>query len=472
MKRWLRYVTITMLSVALTFTMIPVTGGGAYADSAEDPDSVPTSEAECESVPTDRYITPDMIPGSEPVQSDSAKSGAKSGTKSGEKSIKTIPTAVVVIGFNNMPYSNDYDWYKKLFDPMNSRSLRQYFTDMSYGQVAFVPVSETSRGGEGGNTTNTCDKVNDGIIHVNVDKDHKDWYTTDIDNIDNGKIMLRSFVQAANKAKNYVDVSDLDANGNGYLDEEELALVFIVAGYDYGSTEKKKDSDLYIRNHKSSIASLINKYSMASELALPRWNDKKLNPYVAISEKCETGTDVVQGRMSSLAHELGHHLGLKDLYDTGSETGPWKNYKVYRMSVMANGSWAKDSSGEYCPTSFDPWSRIKLGWTEPSTIQTGFNGLAAQDFDDPTIKNNILKVPKKSIYPYETGENKGEYYLIEVRRAEKWDEGISTNSTNWKTIDEKGGLVFWHIDDKVLAEYGGTKKINTSEHRPGVMPLY
>ena len=106
MKKWLRYVTITMLSIALTFTMIPITGSGAYADSVEDPDSVPASEAGCMSEPADRLITPDMIPDRKTDQKDS-----KSGTKRIVDTSKSIPLICIVAGFNNMHYKNDADWH-------------------------------------------------------------------------------------------------------------------------------------------------------------------------------------------------------------------------------------------------------------------------------------------------------------------------------------------------------------------------
>lgn len=77
-----------------------------------------------------------------------------------------------------------------------------------------------------------------------------------------------------------------------------------------------------------------------------------------------------------------------------------------------------------------------------------------------------------SIYPYySSGED--EYYLVENRRAEKWDQGLSSlNQGEWKTGDQKGGLVFWHIDNKVIKSYLSGNDVNDSAHRPGVMPLY
>lgn len=143
---------------------------------------------------------------------------------------------------------------------------------------------------------------------------------------------------------------------------------------------------------------------------------------------------------------------------------------------MASGSWVKDNNGVYSPVSFDPWSKTELGWIEPEEMTSSTQYTASAQNYYTLEENNILKVPANSINP-SRASGKEEYYLIEARRANKWDEGLaSLNNSKWKTKDENGGLIFWHIDDEVLTSNvessGRYKRINTPEHRPGVMPLY
>ncbi|MDO4860628.1 MAG: immune inhibitor A [Bacillota bacterium] len=466
MKKWLRYVTITMLSVALTFTMIPMTGG-AYADSVEDPDSVPASEAGCMSEPADRLITPDMIPDRKTDQQDS-----KSGTKTIVDTSKSIPLICIVAGFNNMHYKNDADWHSLLY---TGKGLSQYYRDMSYGQFTFEPANETSRSGLDGNT-NQYDKVNDGIIHVQLDMDHKNWKSWGTDNAANGKEMVKAFVRSANAAMSYFDFSEYDANGDKKLAEEELAVVFVLAGYDIArESYRVHTEDLYQRAHRSTFSDMFKRFSFsASELQIPTQNGVTLDPYVTMPEQTEINTqgNTVNGRISCLAHELGHHLGLPDLYDTSSyETGAWENYKVSSMSLMS-GSWEKDENGKFIPESLDPWCRMMLGWITPETVTIGRNTATAQDYTNIKEKNTVLKVPESSI-------NVGgkEYYLIEVRRTNKWDYPLSKlNDNSWRTKDGKGGMIFWHIDGKVLDEHGINtgrwSEINGKTHRPAIMPLY
>ena len=70
---------------------------------------------------------------------------------------------------------------------------------------------------------------------------------------------------------------------------------------------------------------------------------------------------------STVAHELGHYLGLPDLYDVNYtsydpdatvDQFPWLAYDVGEISLMAGGSWGSyiADSGEtvFVPVSFDP----------------------------------------------------------------------------------------------------------------------
>ena len=92
------------------------------------------------------------------------ENGSGLSLNSGE--IKTIPLLVIVVGFNNMAYDTGYDWNEVFFDEYMD-SIYNYYKDMSYGQVTFCKVPESSRYGLDGNT-NTKDKANDGVVHVTL----------------------------------------------------------------------------------------------------------------------------------------------------------------------------------------------------------------------------------------------------------------------------------------------------------------
>ena len=437
----------------------------AYADCMDQGADVQEEEMLCTSEPG-YLITPDMIPDHK------GEGGSGFSLNSGE--IKTIPLLVVVVGFNNMAYDTGYDWNEVFFDQY-LQSIYQYYKEMSYDQVTFWKIPESSEYGLDGNT-NTKDKVNDGVVHVKVDRDHQNWGKYSEEG-GNGESMARAYREALIEAANYADLTKYDDNDDGKLSAEEFAVVFIVAGYDYGAAKdsKKQNDSLYLRSHRWSFSG-IKKSLDIKDFSAPKVTKNKksvtVNNYVCVAEKCEKsdGT-VVRGRMGSIAHELGHHLGLPDLYDTTSGgSRPWEYYDVQHVSLMGSGSWGEDRNGNYRPYSLDPWSRIYLEWTSPVTISaTGIYSLKSQDYIDLSKGKTIYRIDM----PYE-----GEYYLVEARYAERWDSEImKLHYPDNKTKGQMGGIIFWHVDETVLDENYNTEAkrhydLNAAAHRPGVMPLF
>jgi len=124
------------------------------------------------------------------------------------------------------------------------------------------------------------------------------------------------------------------------------------------------------------------------------------------------------GRIGVIAHEMGHFLGVPDLYDGtpsgGKGIGSW--------GLMSN-SWGFDGSQKYPPI-MSAWSKVKLGWVEPKVITRSGQYAIQASYEQPDV------------YKVEAGYPDGEYLLIENRQAGGFDFKVPS-----------GGLAIWHIDE-------------------------
>ena len=396
------------------------------------------SGTRCKSYAAD-FVTLDDIP----ARTAGRRVAAKGGTVQ-----KTIPLAVIVIGLDNAAYDNSLDWNEVLFS--GEKSLGRYYTDMSQGKFTFTPAAEISEYGTGGNT-NIKDKSADGIIHVNLNLSHRLW-----DGDNNVGSMMEAFVGAINESDKYINYAQYDADGDGFIENNEMALGFVVSGYEraYSPNGYTEDGNLYLWSHAWSVIKGINYAGI--NLATPRPDGVTVSDYIAIPEYLERkGGENITESISVIAHELGHYLGLPDLYDTnGSLSGEWKNYNPQYLSVMCDGSWVRKPDGSVGPCAFDAWCKYKLGWIEPE-IAAGRRTYTL-NADGGNSGYNAVLIPT---------QRQNEYFLLENRQFTGWDAGLENYYAN-------SGAVIWHIDDAVYEKYKGNETVNTSDHRPAVTPLY
>ena len=431
-------VTVVTVLLAVTAAAVPARPGSGH--TGED--------ALCRSHHGE-LVTLDSIP-----YTNRALTGRKAHAPSLDKVSKNIPLAIIVVGFDNMPYSTDVDWGDLVF--MQDKSLSEFYSDMSLGQFTFEPVRETSAYNVGGNT-NTGDKVNDGVIHVVSTKQHIEWIG--LESEDENRELLLMFKEAIELASEYVDFSIYDADGDGVIGNNELALGFVVAGYEASATEEfEMGREFYMWSHAWAFGDAEDELQLG--IGIPETDGVKIDSYIAISEFL---FEDEAGGINVFCHELGHYLGLPDLYDIYYlGNGAWSDYSIGMLSVMDAGSWGMDHDDNYIPHSMDVWSRSVLGWVEPEIVSaSGTFSIAAQNYEDNS-GFTALRIPTA---------NKNEYYLVENRQFEKWDAGFSRDDEFGESVAQ-GGLIFWHIDDEVYDLYNFNNEVNVTNHRPGVMPLY
>jgi hypothetical protein len=188
-----------------------------------------------------------------------------------------------------------------------------------------------------------------------------------------------------------------------------------------------------------------------------------------------------------VAHEVGHQLGLPDLYDTRSGLSAVGYWDLMDFGSGVGVVVADPRTQEpyfvtgILPASISAWSKTYLGWVEPDTARgAGSFTLEATELQGETPNREVLFV----------GMNSYEHFLIENRQCDLDGDstGIlladpSSDSTGviMGPVNEDrefnyeydwplpgGGLLVWHIDD-VMVRFGSPYDVvNAFPERRGV----
>lgn len=347
-------------------------------------------------------------------------SQAKQSTEMMETHTSPEKLLVLLVEFPNisMRYPEN-SWTNVVFgdDP---GTLNHYYKENSGGKFYFTPAEEQS------GTTN------DGIIRVRLPYNHLN--TGGDLGTDNAK-MVRDAVQAVDE---FIDFGKYDSDKNGYISAKELHIMTILAGYE-ASYDKTMTPSVW--GHKWSLSNPIT----LDQVSIG--NNYYGGSYTQFGEVQANRTyqDDHMATIGVMAHELGHDLGLPDLYDgDGSSEG------LGIHSLMAGGSWGALSGyiGSW-PTHFDPWSKMMLGFTTP-TIATSSGEYTVNSIG--TNNYNIIKVPTS---------DPDQYFLVENRQLEGYDRGLQGNV-------KTGGVAVWHIDEEVLNKKWFYNSVNNDESHKGV----
>ena len=323
---------------------------------------------------------------------------------------------VMLVEFENMPLLQDSAFYhNKYFNTSpGALSVANYFRDMSGGHDIFVPAGNVVGGGtfrvslpeadmawaQSGVDVTITPSVHNGIVNVKLHMNHPvtAWATP------TGHQSVRDALSLALVALS--ENTDFDFNG------VQIGSVF--AG---GEASDNYNPGAQVWGHAWQFRG-----SIVGQQGWPR--------YMAYGERQRGGHVVGIG---IAVHELGHVLGLPDLYDLSGQSegvGPY--------SLMAFGSWGRgpqDAAAGHRPTAFDPWSLIQLGYARPTIVSSGawrgnINSLNTDNY-------NILMVTSPA--------GPSQYFLVENRQMDStWDAGLS----QWITApDSRGGIMIFHVDD-------------------------
>lgn len=305
-------------------------------------------------------------------------------------------------------YSDDSWWYEQLFSD-NYYSLKNYYKYISNNQFWWEPVEET------------YGTVNDGVVYV-ILPNVKHPNSTMGDTTSGPELGV-----AVKAADEYVDYSKYDKNGDGVITYDELTILFVYGGME--ASIGQGNTSQYAFNTHAHVSQSSANISLDGV--------KVLNgPYVRVGEAISTAGKFLG--YGTIAHELGHVLGAKDLYlSDGAEwwgsPGP--------ASLMGSGSKGRAGGnlGSYvgsAPSSLDPYYSVEYGFADlmiADSAQTEYTL-----YSHATGKYSALRI---------NTPNPNEYYLIENR---SYSEEAYDNNTLQGDLN---GIVVWHINELAMQNY-------------------
>ncbi len=292
-------------------------------------------------------------------------------------------------------------WNSKFFGATDS--VRDYFQEASYGKLNIGAASE-SHG-----------TANDGVVG---------WLTLpyahpNTANFPNGAADRKTVADAVKAADAYVNYKAYDANNDNKLSSKELHVTVIAAGQEGSCC-------------RSSGKAVWGHFWTLFSGEQPTVDGVLFGSAAAGGGYTQFG-EYHRDHMATLGimvHEMGHDLGLPDLYDTDLSSegvGDW--------SVMGGGSW-NTVSGQYLgsvPPFPDAWSRYYEGWVTPK------REVGAKSVGQATASDAVYQLhdnPGGLDWVSNVKSGTGEYFLIENRQKTGYDAGLPGC-----------GLLVWHIDE-------------------------
>lgn len=304
-----------------------------------------------------------------------------------------LRTLAILVDFSDHPAQVASTFFDDMLfaDLFGPASLRGYYREVSYGTVStrglidIVTVNSPSSLG--------WTRLPQSLAYYAGTEYGRGTYPN------NSQKMVEDAVALVNSR---VDFSQYDNDGDGYVDN--VMVIHAGEGAEYNGP---------IANHIWSHAWATRSPILCDGVYV--WQ------YSTEPEYWATPGDM---RPGVYAHELGHTLGLPDLYDrdgTSSGIGEW--------SVMASGSWNGIQAYGDSPARMDAWSSARLGWLQPQTV-TG--AMASRTL--PVVGSSRAASAWK-MYP--NGATSGsEYWLFENRQKTGTDSDIPGS-----------GILVWHIDE-------------------------
>jgi immune inhibitor A len=303
------------------------------------------------------------------------------------------PIPVMMVNFIDTVTTFDATDFENALFGTGTNSLKDYYTEVSYGAFSVSP-------GPAGVTG-----------WYTAAKTHNYYGQNDVDGYDSHPAEL--VIETITAADASIDFSKYDSDGDCYVD------AVVIVHQDSGEEAGGPAADIW-----SHQWDLFSAEYFGDGTGVYTTNDVgtcgniKIKDYVIQPETLYGDIQTV----GVFAHEYGHVLGLPDLYDIDYSSNGIGNW-----GLMSGGAWGSVHRPGDSPVHLSAWSKYMLGWIDPVPVTTR---LADETIDPASAYDDVYQFfPDNDI-------TSQEYYLIENRQSIGFDAGLPGT-----------GLAIWHIDE-------------------------
>lgn len=292
----------------------------------------------------------------------------------------TVKNLVILVAFSDLDFVRTKQEFEDLFNKRNYNttrtSVKDFYLENSYGALEIDSI----------------------ITYVKLDKGYAYYGENDIWGDDKRpREMVREAIMKLD-AQGF-DFTQCDSDGDKVLD----ILTVVHAGE---GEEAYGDYDT-IWSHQWNIGQ---RYLTHDNIYVFEYNTVPELYSTSI-----TGIGVI-------CHELGHVIGMPDLYDT-----TYSSRGAGAFCLMASGSW---NGYGYVPSHMSAWCKYAMGWAKPIVIDE-----EGQYSIGDSVKSNT------AFYKLSGDTFKSrEYFLIENRQGTGFDRSLPGT---------KRGVLIWHIDESI-----------------------
>ncbi len=297
--------------------------------------------------------------------SESPFSKSVEGAAMAPSAIGTFKALAILVHFSDQVSSVAASKFDSLLFDSVGNTVRDYYDEISYGQLDIVTVNLPS------------------TIGWQMAPQTYAYYVNNQNGVgsypQNSQKLVEDLVDQIDAQ---VDFSQYDNDGDGYVD------VVMVIHSGSGAEYTGSNSDIW--SHKWEI--------------FPRLKDGvNIKEYTVQPEFWTTPGDMTIG---VYAHELGHVFGLPDLYDTD-----YSSNGIGRWGVMSFGSWLGPALMGSSPAHPSAWCRIQMGFAAPVNVTTNRGAEAISPVEQG---GSIYRL-------WNSGAASNEYFLIENRQKTGYD---------------------------------------------------